>query len=68
MNCLHPNATSKTGPNGLQNFPVITRAERTATGIVIGGTLDVPSGTTATDYTIGIYANASCDASGFGLN
>ena len=55
-----------TGPNGLQNFPVITRAERTATGIVIGGFLDVPVGTTATDYTIGVYANAACDANGFG--
>ena len=55
-----------TGPNGLQNFPVITRAERTASGILIGGILDVPFGFTATDYMIGIYANASCDASGFG--
>jgi CSLREA domain-containing protein len=55
-----------TGPNGLQNFPVITRAERTANGIVIGGTLDVPAGSGATDYTIGVYANGACDASGFG--
>ncbi len=55
-----------TGPNGLQNFPVISRAERTATGIVISGSLDVPVGTAATDYTIGVYANTSCDANGFG--
>ncbi len=55
-----------TGPNGLQNFPVITRAERTAAGIQISGALDVPSALSATNYTIGVYANSACDASGHG--
>ena len=67
-NVVTPNDLNDTdtGPNGLQNFPVINRAERTATGIVIGGFLDVPSTLGATDYTIGVYANATCDANGFG--
>ncbi len=52
------------GPNGRQNFPVISRAERSGAGIVIGGLLDVPSG--VHPVTIGVYANASCDPSGHG--
>jgi trimeric autotransporter adhesin len=54
------------GPNGLQNFPVITTAERNASGIRIAGTLDVPAGTSNVPYTIGVYANPSCDSSGHG--
>ena len=47
------------GPNNLQNFPVLTAASTTA----IAGTLDSAAGST---YTIGFYASPSCDTSGNG--
>lgn len=55
-----------TGPNGLQNFPELSRAERFEGGILINGTLDVPAGAGPVDYRIGVYASSGCDASGFG--
>ncbi len=54
------------GPNGTQNFPVITLAERNATGIRILGTLDVPTGTSNVPYSVAVYANPTCDSSGHG--
>ncbi|MGZ5482374.1 MAG: beta strand repeat-containing protein [Pyrinomonadaceae bacterium] len=49
------------GANQLQNFPVITSAP--VAGTTASGTLDsYASGT----FTIDIYLNASCDASGYG--
>jgi Mg-chelatase subunit ChlD len=48
-----------TGPNNLQNFPVITGV----TGTAIDGTLDTDANTT---YTIEAYTNAACDASDHG--
>jgi hypothetical protein len=51
------------GPNGLQNYPVLTRAEVRANGTLIEGTLNsAPGGT----YRIEFFANPSCDESGFG--
>ena len=55
-----------TGPNDLQNFPVLTSVFRTGTGIQINGTLDRPAGQLQRFYTIAIYANTSCDPSGHG--
>ena len=54
------------GANGLQNFPVLSSAERLAGSVRLYGTLDVPVGTTNQPYTIGVYASASCDPSGHG--
>lgn len=54
------------GPNGLQNFPVLTRAIRTANGLGISGILDVKVGTSNAPYRIDIYASDSCAASGHG--
>ena len=48
-----------TGPNGLQNFPVLT----SVTGSGVEGTL---SSAPNADYTIQFFANASCDPSGYG--
>lgn len=52
------------GPNGLQNFPVITSAQVNGTGgIDIVFTLNsAPS----TNYEVRAYANPSCDPSGYG--
>ncbi len=53
-----------TGPNNLQNFPVLSGAQRLGAGIRISGSLDVPVGTAGNPnsaYTIAIYANAACD-------
>ena len=54
------------GPNGLQNFPVISRAERTATGLLIEGFLDVKTSAGTLVFDIAVYANSTCDASGHG--
>ncbi|MBK7934610.1 MAG: VCBS repeat-containing protein [Acidobacteria bacterium] len=52
-----------TGPNGLQNFPVITTAEDTgSTSHIVGYLNSTPSTTFAVD----IYSNDACDASGYG--
>lgn len=54
------------GANGLQNFPVIDLAQRSAAGIRIAGSLDVPPGTSGQPYLIAVYANSACDVSGNG--
>lgn len=54
------------GANGLQNFPILSKAERSALGIRLEGTLDVKVGTSNQPYLIGVYASAGCDPSGFG--
>jgi hypothetical protein len=51
------------GPNGLQNFPVITAAALGAGNVTVSGTLTSTAGTT---FRVEIFANAACDASGFG--
>jgi parallel beta-helix repeat protein len=51
------------GPNGLQNFPVLTSATADAGGTRIVGSLNtVPSAA----FTLGFYASSACPASGFG--
>ncbi len=52
-----------TGPNNLQNFPVITSANSGGGSTAINGTLNSIANTA---YTIDFYANATCDASGNG--
>lgn len=54
------------GANNLQNFPVLTSFGANAGQLLISGSLDVPTATSNADYTIGVYANASCDPSGNG--
>jgi titin len=49
------------GPNGLQNFPVLTAAEGTGSGTSVAGTLDSLAGAR---FTIDLYASPSADASG----
>jgi hypothetical protein len=51
------------GPNDLQNFPVLTAATASASGVVIQGQLNSSPNTT---FLIQFFANTSCDPSGFG--
>jgi hypothetical protein len=50
------------GPNNLQNFPVITSASTSGSQIVISGTIDTQSGVTRIEF----FSSAACDGSGFG--
>ncbi|MEK6285861.1 MAG: HYR domain-containing protein [Acidobacteriota bacterium] len=53
-----------TGPNNLQNFPVLTSAFASIGGVTtIEGTLN---GTANTTFTIQFFSNSDCDPSGFG--
>ncbi len=54
---------SDTGPNNLQNFPVLTLAESGSGTITIQGTLDSAPGA---DYIIEFFSNGNCDSSGNG--
>lgn len=54
------------GPNGLQNFPVIQSVQRISGGLRVQGTLDVPVATNNVPYILSFYANSSCAASGNG--
>ena len=51
------------GPNHFQNFPVLSPATNTDTGLIIAGTLNSHAHST---YTLDFYANPECDASGHG--
>ncbi|MBI3242468.1 MAG: CSLREA domain-containing protein [Chloroflexi bacterium] len=51
-----------TGPNNLQNFPVLGLAIPTSGGITISGELSSSGGS----FTLDFYASASCDLSNFG--
>ena len=53
-----------TGPNNLQNFPVISSATSTAGGTTIAGTLNSTPGTGG--FRIDFYSSPSCDPSGNG--
>ncbi|HET9493032.1 MAG TPA: S-layer homology domain-containing protein [Chloroflexia bacterium] len=60
---LIDNCDPDTGPNLLQNYPLITSVVTSTSSITITGTLDsAPNGS----YTLQFYANRFCDASGFG--
>jgi hypothetical protein len=52
-----------TGPNGYQNFPVLTKVTRTASATTVTGTLNSVAHQT---YRVRFFSNAACDASGFG--
>lgn len=52
-----------TGPNNLQNFPIITSVTPGATDTTISGTLN---GTASTQFRIEFFASPSCDAAGNG--
>lgn len=58
---------SDAGPNGLQNFPDLTLAQRSETGLRIAGSVEVglfPDGGDV--LSIAVYANSSCDPGGHG--
>lgn len=60
-----PNDTDDpdTGPNELQNYPVLTSAELTTSGFVVEGTLNsLPD----TEFDLEFFASAACDPSGYG--
>ena len=52
-----------TGPNQLQNFPVITAANLAAGTVTVSGTLNSEANTA---YRVEFFSNVACDASGFG--
>jgi hypothetical protein len=52
-----------TGPNSLQNFPVLASASTVGSNIAIEGSL---SSTANTAFRLEFFANSSCDASGYG--
>jgi CSLREA domain-containing protein len=51
------------GPNGRQNSPTLLAVEQTAGGVDVSGTLN---STPNAVFAIDVYANPSCDPSGFG--
>jgi len=57
------NCDTDTGPNNLQNFPVLTSAMAGAVNTTIQGTLN---STPSTTFRIEFFANASCDNCGNG--
>ncbi|MGI8955297.1 MAG: hypothetical protein ACR2II_00045, partial [Chthoniobacterales bacterium] len=60
-----PNDTGDgdTGPNNLQNFPVLTSASIAGGTATIAGTLNSSANT---QFPVEFFANAACDPSGFG--
>jgi parallel beta-helix repeat protein len=52
-----------TGPDGLQNFPVLNMASSSASNTTIGGTFNSKASTT---YRIEFFSNVACDPSGSG--
>jgi hypothetical protein len=52
-----------TGPNGFENFPVLSSAVTSASGTTIQGTLNAAASET---FTIQFFSNAKADPSGFG--
>jgi CSLREA domain-containing protein len=51
------------GPNGTQNFPVLTAATRSPAAIGVSGTLDSRPNTT---FSVELFGNQNCDPSGYG--
>jgi CSLREA domain-containing protein len=52
-----------TGPNDLQNFPVITAVRRVGRAVMIYGTLE---STPSTKFRLEFFSNEACDPSGYG--
>jgi hypothetical protein len=57
------NKDPDTGPNNLQNYPIITSVKKTAAGIVIKGSLN---STVNSKFHLEFFASTSPDPSGFG--
>jgi len=57
------NCDADTGPNNLQNFPVITSVRADSVTTTIQGTLNSTAGT---QFRIDLFSNATCDPSGSG--
>ncbi|MEO6970343.1 MAG: hypothetical protein ABI217_05570 [Chthoniobacterales bacterium] len=64
-NGVTPNDTGDgdTGPNNLQNFPIITSATIAGGSANISGTLN---STASTQFTLDFFVNAACDPAGYG--
>jgi titin len=60
---LNDPADSDAGPNGLQNFPVLTSALWSGASLVVSGTLDSAPSTT---FSVELFSNSSCESSGYG--
>ena len=62
---LTPNdaGDADTGPNDLQNFPVLTSANFNAGTAAVSGTLN---SAVSTQYRIEFFSNTSCDPTGYG--
>ncbi|HEY5639059.1 MAG TPA: right-handed parallel beta-helix repeat-containing protein [Dehalococcoidia bacterium] len=60
---LNDQDDTDTGPNTVQNFPVVTRAEVVDGVLFVEGTLNSVPGHF---YTLFIFANSECDPSGYG--
>ncbi len=54
------------GGNGLQNKPMVGTARRIGGTLAVSGTFERPSEDLLETYTIELFANDACDASGFG--
>jgi len=57
------NGDDDSGPNHLQNFPILTSVQTTGTTILVEGTL---SGEADLEYRLEFFANETCDDSGNG--
>ncbi len=50
------------GPNGLQNFPVLTRVEQLqGGGLRVEGTLDLPASAVALSFELDLFRSSNCD-------
>jgi len=54
---------SDNGPNGLQNFPMLSSAAISGSNVIISGTLNSTANTT---FDLQFFANTVCDPSGYG--
>jgi len=64
-NTVNPNDSGDgdSGPNDLQNYPVLTGAIALGTSTVVTGTLNSTSSST---FTVELFSNSSCSGSGYG--
>jgi hypothetical protein len=64
-NCVEPNdhCDVDTGPNDLQNYPVITSATASGGNVMVSGTLDSVANTT---FRLEFFSSPACYSAGFG--